>query len=712
MPDYSDYLLIGEFAVGGLVKVIFLGFAIYSYFTNKQIGHYLRSKYKWSNSFFIKMTLNFWICMNYASMALYFWNIYSFFVANSFIWFVSCSLLYFEYIRRIPHKWVGLRFFWFGNGIVYIAKIIFVIVMVILHDDDTDKIAKKLLFFYLIQGLPSIFLFVLSIINYNDNKEDPTMSTIADDISQEINSNFISNYSNSIELNISEIKSNKYIRNDNNVLIPVDEDHQEFKPDKVKLRLNLKINQNKTFFIKKTLTEIIEFNYNTYAKFKSDESNQFNSTLIIQLKNITSIFSKKCPNEPKLRELEVLYISLCSKFKTFLEDFLNFCEIKDESIKSSIQGECKIYESSNDSANNDKSSRSRMSSVDTKKIKPDEGELQKSKEYVNMKIKDLIMESNDIFKMVNYITNVVLSSNYKIVFNFQDFRERTQLIKSDLIFNVYYEGNHYETEINIKSLATFLEQDKKISKSMKAIQLHRFFKDSSKVMNLKIKNSNSRMELEDLVNKMVNDLFYLNEISFSVFSLNLLMNLDNEEIDMDIINSFFELDNVAYAGTSFINSLYDNTNNIKISCESHNIVVKNEKILLQISILKISTQKEWNSEIDLMELSVNCIQIIALNKNYQRFSSLNDILSDICGFIDKIKENDDAIDKHIDKLIESLNKLFEKQNLYVFFNDYFREIFMVDQYNEKEKNKETEEKGSESFIPNSENNSILENLLS
>ena len=125
-----------------------------------------------------------------------------------------------------------------------------------------------------------------------------------------------------------------------------------------------------------------------------------------------------------------------------------------------------------------------------------------------------------------------------------------------------------------------------------------------------------------------------------------------------------------------------------------------------------STQKEWNSEIDLMELSVNCIQIIALNKNYQRFSSLNDILSDICGFIDKIKENDDAIDKHIDKLIESLNKLFEKQNLYVFFNDYFREIFMVDQYNEKEKNKETEEKGSESFIPNSENNSILENLLS
>ena len=581
--------------------------------------------------------------------------------------------------------------------------------VIILKDNDTLKIAKKLLFFYLIQGLPSIFLFVLSIINYNDNKEDPTMSTIADDISQEINSNFISNYSNSIELNISEIKSNKYIRNDNNVLIPVDEEHQEFKPDKVKLRLNLKINQNKTFFIKKTLTEIIEFNYNTYAKFKSDESNQFNSTLIIQLKNITSIFSKKCPNEAKLRELEVLYISLSSKFKTFLEDFLNFCEIKDESIKSSIQGECKIYESSTDSANNDKSGRSRMSSVDTKKINPDEGELQKSKEYVNMKIKDLIMESNDIFKMVNYITNVVLSSDYKIVFNFQDFRERTQLIKSDLLFNVYYEGNHYETEISIKSLATFLEQDKKISKSMKAIQLHRFFKDSSKVMNLKIKNSNSRMELEDLVNKMVNDLFYLNEISFSVFSLNLLMNLDNEEIDMDIINSFFELDNVAYAGTSFINSLYDNTNNIKISCESH---VKNKKILLQISILKISTQKEWNSEIDLMELSMNCKQIIALNKNYQRFSSLNVTLSDICGFIDKINENDDAIDKHIDKLIESLNKLFEKQNLYVFFNDYFREIFMVGQYNEKEKNKETEEKGSESFIPNSENNSILENLLS
>lgn len=715
MPDYSDYFLITEFGVCGLIKVIFLGFAIYSYFSNKQIGHYLRSKYKWSNSFFIKMMLNFWISMSYASMALYFWNIYSFFAVNSLIWFVSCSLLYFEYIRRIPNKWLGLRFFWFANGIVYIGKIIFAIVMVIIipKGNNAKIIAHKLLIFYYIQGIPSIFLFVLSIINNNnDNKEDTTVGNIADQISQEINSNFIiSNSSNSIELNISEIKSNKYIRNDNNILIPVSEDNQEFTPEKVKLRLNLKVNQNKTFFIKKNLTDIIEFNYNTYAKLKSDESNQINSTLIIQLKNITSIFSKKCPNESKLKELEVLYVNLSSKFKTFLEDFLTFCEIKDDSIKANLQTEFKMYDSSIDSANNEKSHQSLGSSSDIKKNKLKEIENQKTKEDVNMKIKDLIMETNDIFKTVNYITNIILSSKPKITFLLKDFKERTQLIKSDLIFDVCYEDNHYETEVNIKSLTTFLEQDKKISKSNKAIQLHHFFKDSSNVMNLKIKNSNSRMELEDLVNKMVNDLFFLNEIAFSIFNLNLLMNLDNEEIDMDIINSFFELDNIAYAGTMYIHSLYDTSNDIKISCESHNILEKNQKLLLEISILKISTQKEWNNEIDLLELSMNSKQIILLNNSYRRFYSLNKILSTINELIDKIKENED-FDKNIDELINNFNELFKKQYLYVFYNDYFREMFMVDKYNEIEENKEIDEKRPDSYIPGSENNSILENLLS
>ena len=62
--EYKSFIYIAEFGVGGIIKVIFLFFALYSYCVNKEIGHFLRTKYKWSNSFFVKMTLNFWLCMN------------------------------------------------------------------------------------------------------------------------------------------------------------------------------------------------------------------------------------------------------------------------------------------------------------------------------------------------------------------------------------------------------------------------------------------------------------------------------------------------------------------------------------------------------------------------------------------------------------------------------------------------------------------------
>ena len=53
--EYKSIIYIAEFGVGGIIKVIFLFFALYSYCVNKEIGHFLRTKYKWSNSFFVKI---------------------------------------------------------------------------------------------------------------------------------------------------------------------------------------------------------------------------------------------------------------------------------------------------------------------------------------------------------------------------------------------------------------------------------------------------------------------------------------------------------------------------------------------------------------------------------------------------------------------------------------------------------------------------------
>ena len=121
--------------------------------------------------------------------------------------------------------------------------------LIILNKEDAEvNLCKRLMFFYIIQGIPSIFLLIFSIF-YNDDNTENSILKIADDISQEINSNFVSNGANSIELNISEIKSNKYIRNDNGVLIPVNEN--EFLPDKIKLRFNIKIGNERTYLVKK-----------------------------------------------------------------------------------------------------------------------------------------------------------------------------------------------------------------------------------------------------------------------------------------------------------------------------------------------------------------------------------------------------------------------------------------------------------------------------
>ena len=702
--EYKSFIYIAEFGVGGIIKVIFLFFALYSYCVNKEIGHFLRTKYKWSNSFFVKMTLNFWLCMNYAAMALYFFDIFSFLFLNSLVWLVSCSLLYFEYIRKIPHRWVGLRTFWLLNGLLYIIKIIIVFVLIILNKEDAEvNLCKRLMFFYIIQGIPSIFLLIFSIF-YNDDNTENSILKIADEISQEINSNFVSNGANSIELNISEIKSNKYIRNDNGVLIPVNEN--EFLPDKIKLRFNIKIGNERTYLVKKSLTEIIEFNYNIYAKFKSDYNMNINATIIIQLKNLTSIFSKKSPTESKLRELELVYINLCSLYVNFIDDFLMFCEINDDEVKeflkNNLKSELRISATSSSHSSSTNNLDQKAFSIDSKEIR--------SCDDINLKVKGLMIESNDIFKMIIYISSIIISHKPVITFKVDELKEKPQLIESTVKCVVLYEEEKKEIEIHLKALLTFLKEDKKISQASKAVEMKKFIKNSNNVMKLKNKQSNESKQFGLMLTNMINDIFYLNEISFTIFDLNKIVNLDNEEIDMDIVNSFFELENVAYENTPFINSLYDKITDIQITLANEEVNVSSA---VNIKLEKISTNKIWNSTIDLKQLLQFCNEIVSMNNNFRRFHSLNGLLSSIIDTVNKILE-ENANETHFNELIKLFNELFVKENLYVFFSLYFREAFLIGEYTENKEDNQNDQLSqlNKSNNQNSLDNSMLENLLS
>lgn len=112
-----------------MIKLIFLVLSIYRINKYNSLGLFSRKVVKWTNTFCIKMLVNIFISINYSCFAILFkdqFGDYSFmYFANSFIWIISTSLLYFEYRRKLTQSWTGLRLFWLFNGIAYIVKLFY-----------------------------------------------------------------------------------------------------------------------------------------------------------------------------------------------------------------------------------------------------------------------------------------------------------------------------------------------------------------------------------------------------------------------------------------------------------------------------------------------------------------------------------------------------------------------------------------------------------
>ena len=93
-----------------------LALIINDYRKLNKIGHPIRAKNRWTNSFFIKFVLCFYI-------SLYL----------SFFWVLICWNLTFEFIRKVPQHWLCLRLFWLINGFQFLSADLFLIIMNILQ---------------------------------------------------------------------------------------------------------------------------------------------------------------------------------------------------------------------------------------------------------------------------------------------------------------------------------------------------------------------------------------------------------------------------------------------------------------------------------------------------------------------------------------------------------------------------------------------------
>ena len=691
------------------IKFFFLISAIYSFFSNANVGHYTRSKFKWTNTFFIKILLNLIICFNYLSLSLQ--TIYELkqqkrdflfiFIVNSYIWFISFCLTYFEYVRKIPHQWFGLRAFWLLNGAYNVIKINILFV----HDVsdkcifsnvcDKDELDLKLLMFYCIQFIFETFILILGILQIKDSPQENILRIINKDI---IPGGLYDD--NNIELNIAVIKTNKYIRNEQNELVVVGNNINQYDPNVMKLRFNFKVAKGKHFLIKKTLQEVITFNNQEYKNYISKETNQdhnnfilsgIHCSLLMQLKNITSILSKKEPSTSKLKEISSLYINLLQKYEFFLDDFLMFCDITDPLIKSALQ---KAF-------TNEQARRSLISNENnnTNTILSQINNLmvtapQETNDNINHNIIDnnmniKLLEENDIVKTINFLMKILTTSNNLAVkFKIVALNEKHNLIESSITCEISLDDKPYNENITIeiKELYDYIKHSGKCINSAKTSKIKKMLKDSQ-IMNLRYKNSSERSNFEKTFNTLINDIFYIDSDIINIFGINKLINLESDEIDTDMINTFFEMENDIYLNTLYINSIYSQGNNIKLTID--NIVVNENEMNICLNINVRSNEQEdkviksWKTDFYLTKMLKECKVIKQINLQKKRFEGLNGLLGMIIELGEKMSEKGkEGVNENndIDEFVELLNELFYKGNLYVFYSPFFRMMFNVGMY--------------------------------
>jgi hypothetical protein len=330
----------------GIIKLIFLCFAAHNFVFYRKLGHNNRKINKWSDSFCIKMLASMLMSINYSAMALVLHRcfcLYSFlWFVNSLIWIISVLLLYFEYRRKLPQSWIGLRLFWLLNGIFYYAKITYTVSY---YNEDHYY---QFIICSLVQSFLSTFLLYYSLFKARDFEFKNAFidEIVVEDMQYNLEEGFhrrfdslnrneiqiakydeqghihVTNSGNHYKhvyhipalliLSVSEIKFRRFSKQGDSLITrSIDDNFME----NVKLRLavtinlhiyknkkpSIKKNENRNFVVKKSLREIINFNIEILTIF--EQRIKVVSTLHIELKNITEIFRTFNSSKFKRRDM-------------------------------------------------------------------------------------------------------------------------------------------------------------------------------------------------------------------------------------------------------------------------------------------------------------------------------------------------------------------------------------------------------------------------
>ena len=684
--DFSlEQYYILEFGLFGLIKIIFFILLYYEYKKNKTIGHFARPKYKLSNSFFIKFFTCFFIVINYFSIIfniledhkekinyLSLLNIF-----NSFLWIFCVYMIYFEYIRKMSQKWLGLRTFWIFN---FIFNLIEIILLSLKIDYDNKKsIFSKLLFYQIIQFIPSIILFIFSIFKPNDNDNQFIINKNSfDDVSNiiETNNNNISTIEDEslfFELQISNINSNKFEMKNNVLLSIKNKDENLNKKNNLEnrsVKFNLKLFGGQNYSINKTIFDLISFNNKIIENIKNKINNydKINKGYLIQIDNINIIFEKNIENETKFKELKNIYINLIKNYNFFISDFIDFCNIKNDEIKNKIQ---------NQYLNNNNNSFS----------------LNLSNTLINLSKENLI--KSDLIKTIEFISFIII--NDKKIINIKINKLINSQIINQCFFDCeyYYKNKKYPIQLKLNDLIEYSKNNFKIKSSEKIILIQNFLNDFENIKNIFENNLNEKIiYFQDLLENILNNIFFYDDLFFKIFKINDLINLDSDKLNIETINYFFELDNYFMNNNYFNNSIFDtliNNKKLKIIFDKK---IENNKFNIIINY----SEKNVNNILDLNELLLECKDIIQINKNFNRFNNLKIILENIINLINSENEN------KINEIINLLNQFCEKENFYIFYSIYFRTLFKLGNFNENSEDLNNEINNNEQNNNNNNNN--------
>ena len=747
------------FNLDPLIKIAFLFTVLCRFRYIKEQGFLSRNSIKWSSTFFFKFFVNCFFIFHFGSFTLihinciiqdkdnklcmcnntyslnflsidhiYKYILIAYYLLDSFSWFISSVLLYYEYTRHIPQSWSSLRLFWCVNGLNEIIK-----VCLLIYQFYSDSKMISIIVIYGLQSFISLILLCLSLFSpydYQTNDESFLSNLLQESNNTEyeaIDGN--SNVSKSVKYNIEiKVEEAEIYNNDS-----INESEK-----KALLILNFSLNilsnskeNNDKYSSKRSIESIIDFNERIEKTFKEiskkhkkkDNNIGYVYTLVNQVYTISLIIKNKkmkCSNnvmsaetkisyQEKYKTLETIYSKLCSLNAQFFLEFLKFLKYNNKMIIDSLLQQIEIF-------NNQLSTNASSSSHKEKELDPLVDSINLL-EPMQSNIYGISNYFDDNSKFILRYINEVISNEDYISVKVNEFDTLLGTLKCSYIMN----KDIISFSITLSKLEEYINKEIEIKKEDSILsQINTLIQDKQNIG----KNTKG---LEIRLTRLINDIFYYNENLFDLFPIDVIIKVQKNQLKSELFISFFdkskniklyydeEEDEILDQIITTMKKKEKDFRNYEFDCEIEQSYNTKTDIIITVKLKAICKTKQffvWKVEISLIELfhllndimnhpqvkqyykvlehSLNTLieQIASLfkennivlskNKNsLHLLSNSNDFKNKIKLFNDKPHKLPIERTKMFSSMEESLKNLLQDENRYIFYSASFRSLINI-----------------------------------